>query len=75
MNSLVKVPAYSKLNIEGKNFFTQNWCNTGVIWYFEPHGKSTPGSIYPLLALKISKKKLVRVYNAHGFLKKIVVEM
>jgi hypothetical protein len=28
---------------------------------------------HPLLALKISRKKLVRVYNAHGFLKKIVV--
>ena len=26
-----------------------------------------------LLALKISRKKLVRVYNAHGLLKKIVV--
>jgi hypothetical protein len=25
------------------------------------------------LALKISRKKLVRVYNAHGLLKKIVV--
>ena len=28
---------------------------------------------HPLLALKISRKKLVRVYNAHGLLKKIVV--
>ena len=27
----------------------------------------------PLLALKISRKKLVRVYNAHGLLKKIVI--
>ena len=27
----------------------------------------------PLLALKISRKKLVRVYHAHGLLKKIVV--
>jgi hypothetical protein len=27
MNSLVKVPPYSKLNFQGKNFFTQNWCN------------------------------------------------
>jgi Leu/Phe-tRNA-protein transferase len=26
-----------------------------------------------LLALKISRKKLVRVYNAHGLLKKIVI--
>ena len=28
---------------------------------------------HPLLALKISRKKLVRVYNAHELLKKIVV--
>ena len=28
---------------------------------------------HPLLALKISRKKLVRVYNVHGLLKKIVV--
>jgi alpha-N-acetylglucosamine transferase len=28
---------------------------------------------HPLLALKISRKKLVRVYNTHGLLKKIVV--
>ena len=28
---------------------------------------------HPLLALKISRKKLVCVYNAHGLLKKIVV--
>jgi hypothetical protein len=27
MNSLVKVPPYSKLNFQGKIFFTQNWCN------------------------------------------------
>jgi hypothetical protein len=27
MNSLVKVPSYSKLNFQGKIFFTQNWCN------------------------------------------------
>jgi hypothetical protein len=27
MNSLVKVPPYSILNFQGKNFFTQNWCN------------------------------------------------
>jgi hypothetical protein len=27
MNSLVKVPSYSKLNFQGKMFFTQNWCN------------------------------------------------
>ena len=27
MNSLVKVPPYSKLNFQGKNVFTQNWCN------------------------------------------------
>ena len=24
----------------------KNVCSTGVIWYFEPHGKLTPGSIY-----------------------------
>ena len=28
---------------------------------------------HPILALKISRKKLVRVYNTHGLLKKIVV--
>jgi hypothetical protein len=27
MNILVKVPPYSKLNFQGKVFFTQNWCN------------------------------------------------
>ena len=27
MNSLVKIPPYSKLNFQGKFFFTQNWCN------------------------------------------------
>jgi hypothetical protein len=27
MNGLVKVPPYSKLNFQGKIFFTQNWCN------------------------------------------------
>jgi hypothetical protein len=27
MTSLVKVPPYSKLNFQGKIFFTQNWCN------------------------------------------------
>ena len=27
MNSLGKVPPYSKLNFQGTNFFTQNWCN------------------------------------------------
>ena len=27
MNSLVKVPPYSKLNFQRKIFFTQNWCN------------------------------------------------
>jgi hypothetical protein len=27
LNSLVKVPPYSKLNFHGKIFFTQNWCN------------------------------------------------
>jgi hypothetical protein len=31
MDSLVKVPAYSKLNFQGKNFFTQNWCNITLI--------------------------------------------
>ena len=27
MTSLVKAPPYSKLNFQGKIFFTQNWCN------------------------------------------------
>ena len=27
MNSLVKVPPYSKLNFQGEIFSTQNWCN------------------------------------------------
>ena len=27
MNSLGKVPPYSKLNFQGEMFFTQNWCN------------------------------------------------
>ena len=29
--SLVKVPPYSKLNFQGKIFFTQNWCNITLI--------------------------------------------
>jgi hypothetical protein len=37
MNSLVKVPPYSKLNFQGKHFFTQNWCNITlkIIWNFK----------------------------------------
>ena len=31
MNSLVKVPPYSKLKFQGKIFFTQNWCNITLI--------------------------------------------
>ena len=27
MNSLIKVPPYSKLNFQGEMFFTQSWCN------------------------------------------------
>jgi hypothetical protein len=27
MNSLIKVPSYSKLNFQEEIFFTQNWCN------------------------------------------------
>ena len=27
MHSLVKVPPYSKLNFQGTNFITQDWCN------------------------------------------------
>jgi hypothetical protein len=30
MNSLVKVPPYSKLNFQGKIVFTQNWCNISL---------------------------------------------
>jgi len=33
MNSLVKVPPYSKLNFQGKIFFTQNWCNITLNHY------------------------------------------
>ena len=33
MNSLVKVPPYSKLNFPGKIFFTQNWCNITLNHY------------------------------------------
>ena len=31
MNSLVKVPPYSQLNFQGKNVFTQDWCNITLI--------------------------------------------
>jgi hypothetical protein len=31
MNSLVKVPPYSKLNFQGQIFFAQNWCNITLI--------------------------------------------
>ena len=35
MNSLVKVPPYSKLNFQGQIFFTQNWCNITLnCWNF-----------------------------------------
>jgi hypothetical protein len=40
MNSLVKVPPYSKLNFQGEIFFTQNWCNITFI--------------YPLILTKIN---------------------
>jgi hypothetical protein len=33
MNSLVKVPPYSKLNVQGNIFFTQNCCNIKI--YFK----------------------------------------
>ena len=29
-----------------KNQIKNSLINTGVIWYFEPHGKLNPGSIY-----------------------------
>jgi hypothetical protein len=52
-----------KVNCEYHFFFkSQSW-----ISYLGLH------NAHPLLALKISRKKLVRVYNAHGLLKKIVV--
>jgi hypothetical protein len=35
MNSLGKVPPYSKLNFQGTNFFTQNWCNITLSFYFK----------------------------------------
>ena len=30
MNSLLKVSPYSRLNFQGKDFFTQNWCNIAL---------------------------------------------
>jgi hypothetical protein len=33
MNRLVKVSPYSKLNFQGKKFFTQNWCNITLTFY------------------------------------------
>jgi len=27
----VKIPPYSKLNFQGKHFFTQNWCNIKLV--------------------------------------------
>jgi hypothetical protein len=35
MNSLVKVPPYSKLNFQGENFFTHNWCNITLSLYLK----------------------------------------
>jgi hypothetical protein len=35
MNSLVKVPPYSKFNFQGKIFFTQNWCNITLTTIFQ----------------------------------------
>ena len=35
MDSLVKVPPYSKLNFQGKHFFTQNWCNITLSLYLK----------------------------------------
>ena len=32
MNSLVKVPPYSKLNFQGTNFFTQNCCSISLMY-------------------------------------------
>jgi hypothetical protein len=58
MNSLVKVPPYSKLNFQGKHFFTQNWCNITLnkedgftfkwelpIWYIKLHAWSARQNI------------------------------
>ena len=35
---------YTNVPIRDLNF--TNITDTGVIWYFEPHGKLNPGSIY-----------------------------
>jgi hypothetical protein len=32
MNSLVKIPPYSKFNFQGKFFFIQNWCNITLMY-------------------------------------------
>ena len=39
MNSLVKVSPYSKLNFQGRIFFTQNWCNITLISLSHKHQK------------------------------------
>jgi hypothetical protein len=39
MNSLVKVPPYSKFNFQGKIFFTQNWCNITLTTIFQLYRK------------------------------------
>jgi hypothetical protein len=36
MNSLVKIPPYSKLKFQGKFVFTQNWCNITLYTIISP---------------------------------------
>jgi hypothetical protein len=59
MNSLVKIPPYSKLNFQGKIFFTQNWCNITI-------------SILPYLCiLRISVVILIYVRKTFSYSYKI----
>ena len=70
MNSLAKVPPYSKLNFQGKQFFTQNWCNITLIldklkyktnWVseFTCLKKAIPNEWYHTLQTQISIKSVV----------------
>jgi hypothetical protein len=51
MNSLVKVPPYSKLNFQGKIFFTQNWCNITLSQYMSLHFKCNSLTAYARMML------------------------
>ena len=52
MNSLVKVPPYSKLNFQGQIFFTQNWYNSEHRELYSNMGMRIEYTIFLMMRLK-----------------------